>query len=110
MRLQIDVTKSDIRLGGIQEANSCPIARSVKRTLGLRGRKAERLSVLQEALEFESDDNEGWEPNVRIAILPAVANTFMHDFDRELPVNPFSFYANFSQAAAKSVGLTLPKA
>ena len=116
MRLQIEVTERDIRLGTPEDSTYCPIARSVKRKLGLLGKKAERLWVLQESVEFDTIGegirwkDDWWEENTLLATLPAAAVKFMSDFDNKRPVKPFSFFAVFNKTRTKSVGLTLPTA
>ena len=111
MRLQIEVTERDIRLGTPEDSTYCPIARSVKRKLELRGTKAKRLMVANGAVEFEKAENDDWwNKDTPLATLPAAAVKFMSDFDNKRPVKPFSFFAIFHKARAKSVGLTLPTA
>ncbi len=106
MRITIDVTKRDITSGTEYD---CPITRSVRRALGVRKDSATGRNLLVGISNIyflhENDWNE-----TDLAAIPPIAQDFVSDFDSNRPVAPFSFVANFNQARAKRVGLTLPTA
>ncbi len=110
MRITIDVTKRDITTGDL---DNCPIIRAVRRALGIRAdsKLGRDLYVGYDNIYVMRDDL-GGNPaeDINLAMVPAAAIEFTQDFDDERPVKPFSFVANFSQASAKRVGLTLPTA
>ncbi|MGC1580958.1 MAG: hypothetical protein WA766_05720 [Candidatus Acidiferrales bacterium] len=80
----IRITREDIRLGWTQDANHCPIARAVCRTLDIPVR----------AHSVEVDGNTVEVNNDRFEIemyLPKKAQSFVERFDKREPVRPFSF-------------------
>ncbi len=106
MRITIDVTKRDITTSGEMD---CPITRALRRVLGVRknSRLGDGLLVGDRVIYFMPEDS--WDV-IDLASMPQLAQGFVADFDTGRPLKPFSFVANFSQARAKSIGLTLPTA
>lgn len=105
MRLTFSVTKDDIRLGKRDDSNSCPIARSVKRSLGLKGRKAKSLEVTSAYLSVEGSDGS----MAPLGSLPIGVSNFIEEFDNGETVDPFSFCINFKKEDLERAGLTVPK-
>ncbi|KKL50649.1 hypothetical protein LCGC14_2303380 [marine sediment metagenome] len=106
MRITINVTKRDITTSGEVD---CPITRALRRVLGVRknSRLGDGLLVGDTVIYFMPEDS--WD-DVDLASMPQLAQAFVDDFDNDRPLAPFSFVANFNQASAKRVGLTLPTA
>lgn len=74
MKIRIDVTDEDIRLGKRFSETSCPIARAARRA-GIK----DPLVVM------------GIYSDGKHYCLPLAAQDFVHDFDHGNPVDPFSF-------------------
>ncbi len=106
MRITIDVTKRDIAAA---DEEDCPITRAMRRTLGVRKSGSLGRNLLVGALTIYYLVEDEWD-EIDLASMPKVAQDFVKDFDLQRVVEPFSFVANFNQARAKSVGLTLPTA
>ena len=106
MRITIDVTKRDIASG---TEDDCPITRAVRRALGLRKNSAIGRNLLVGISNIYFLHEDSWD-ETELASIPKIAQDFVHTFDREWPVEPFFFFANFNKARAKGIGLALPTA
>ncbi|KKK66218.1 hypothetical protein LCGC14_2966320 [marine sediment metagenome] len=104
MRITIDVTKRDITTG---DWETCPITRAVRRVLGIRrdSKLGRDLSVGYDTIYVMGDD---FDDDIDLATVPVAVIEFTKAVNADRPVKPFSFVANFNQASAKRVGLTLP--
>lgn len=105
MRITFSVTAADIRLGKREDSNACPIARSVKRGLGLKGAKAKSLEIAYDEFSVEGTDGS----RAHLANLPTGAGNFLDEFDGKEPVDPFSFCLNFNKSDLERAGLTIPE-
>ena len=73
----IHVTEEDIRSASRGTVDLCPIAKAIKRELGM----THNVVVYGRTAEV----------NDRRTSLPLSASTFVHDFDSGYPVHPFTF-------------------
>ena len=105
MRVRFEVTEDDIHLGKREDPCYCPIARSVKRGLGLRGKKAESLEIAYNTFSVEGPD----ESRAHLGSLPMAAAEFMEQFDEGEWVDPFAFDMDFRQEYLRRAGITLTK-
>lgn len=74
--MKITITEEDIKKGKHRSCSSCPTALALQRTLGHK-----RVSVLCTKVRVNTD----WYP------LPNEVQDFIIRFEKELPVEPFSF-------------------
>lgn len=96
MRLTIDVTENDIRMGRKENEAHCPVARAAKRAL--REKKVKGYTVtVPDPNYILLDDAKGWE-GIRVP-LPAKAQKFISTFDTEgkKAVKPFTFTINVKE-------------
>lgn len=83
-KLTVSVTQDDIQFGKKGNCDWCPVAHAVRRVVS---EKYIKISVGKRWLVL-------WPNDVIISReveLPEVAKTFIKEFDRGLPVSPFTF-------------------
>lgn len=79
MRLHVTVTAEDIAKGKPGSTSACAIARAIRRLPGWRRAEVDPIA----AYSCAKGD--------RVMELPRVARDFIRHFDRNVPVEPFSF-------------------
>lgn len=93
--LRVTITKCDIKHGNRAESDSCPIARATLRAIKqFTGRRVGiRVFVCNGIDVFEDDGSAGSEgsEDCKFFNIPAKADAFIREFDKGLPVQPFSF-------------------
>jgi hypothetical protein len=96
--MKFNVTKTDIRKGEDGNGHNCPVARSIRRKLGLRSQ-----DVAVTGLEVEIKGRE--------YVAPQAVDDFVNRFDGHYGVKPFSFVLPIKRRAkrAKKVGARLVK-
>ena len=82
--MKISVTYEDIQAGIPTSGSSCPIALAIERAGFCRGHRV-RVYSSKIVCFSESDNVSGRFP------LPAVAQSFVSDFDEGMAVQPFEF-------------------
>jgi hypothetical protein len=75
--IRIEVTAEDIATGKMMHGDECPVALALRRETGVKWLVGSHYTV-------HPDD--GYKVD-----LPPIATDFVYSFDRELPVEPFSF-------------------
>lgn len=105
MRVRFEVTEDDIQQGVKDDPCFCPIALSVKRGLGLRGKKAESLEIAYNTFSVEGPD----ESRAHLGSLPQPAAEFLEQFDEGEWIDPFAFDMDFRQKNLVRAGITPPK-
>lgn len=90
MRVRVEVTQDDIDKGARNCGSRCPIARSLKRCLGVRHVWVYRKSVRLDEKAMIGD-------------MPKLAQKFIHEFDNRCTVHPFGFYIRFKKDTSKPI-------
>jgi hypothetical protein len=96
MRIKVDVTANDIRLGKRKDACSCPVARGIGRALRGLGVEVQSVSAGWQSLEVN---------DFEFADTPVKASRFIETFDAagRKAVKPFSFTLNVRKSILEAV-------
>ncbi len=95
MQVMIAVSTEDIRQGKPRMCVFCPIGLAMKRTLGSRFPGATFLASTWTRIVGADLDTIEFR-------LPVEASRFMHDFDKGLAVEPFTFVIDLPDAALEA--------
>ena len=88
--MKFNVTQRDINSGATSSPTNCPVARSLRRALGL---KENQVSVTGEEISIKSKDY----------LAPQSVTDFVAIFDARFDVEPFSFSLPIRKRAKKTV-------
>ena len=101
--MKLQITKNDIKYGQKHNPSNCAIAQSIQR--GLKKKKVEYadINVLPENVSIQVF--EGKKLVTYSTEMPAKGSNFVHRFDNELRVKPFSLNLNFLKVREKQLGV-----
>lgn len=92
MRININITASDIRHGVRQDCGACPIARAASRHCKKLGAIRVRAGIFWLTFYKTKETHE----EVCDAMLPTIARRFLRAFDDKRKVAPFRFTVTLS--------------
>jgi len=90
--MKIDVTQEDIDQGQLGHCNRCPVARAVLRVI----ENKYFISVTAWRITFYNNSRLHDEDIVHREQMPIFAERWIENFDRRIPVVPFSFELDLS--------------
>jgi hypothetical protein len=82
--IRVEVTADDIAKGGAMSCGNCPVARALTR-LGVK------VEVFGAGVDFYVKGTVGYGDYIGYAVLPVEAREFIHAFDTDREVAPFTF-------------------
>lgn len=93
--MKLTINKNDIKLGQRHNPSNCAIAMSIQRNLQRNKKEVADICVLPENVSMQV-----FEGNKLVTYgtsMPHKASDFVHRFDNELRVKPFSLTLNFKK-------------
>lgn len=100
-KLKINVTKTDIRYGEVDDSSNCPVARAIKRALRARGQGALNLRLFVdmdgvEVVDSDGSNRPGWH-RVRSRRFPKGVSQRIDTYDTIGRMEQFSFPLDLSR-------------
>lgn len=96
MKLNLRITKNDIKDGERSNPSNCAIARSIKRNKNIT---VKSVSVFHDVCIVKKANKSGNLASY-VATLPQKAQTFVRNFDHSLRVTPFALNLNFAKTSS----------